>query len=218
MNELADIEDNGSTYKPGDIKLKSIKNLFKMINMTFESLGTSADYHSERREWNRADPWQSLIQLSDDIYDEEGALTKAGHGFVDVNGQKLEAGKKIRVDNWAAFSQMGFDFSEQIMLNPEMSVVEGKRSLLNSGDADFSSDAEKATVPEKQTSSFILTTCTGWETTLALSDENITVDGKKLVFTLSESVPSGTFVEATYDPSLSFINDSSTEADNASPT
>ena len=27
MNELADIEDNGSTYKPGDIKLKIDKKL-----------------------------------------------------------------------------------------------------------------------------------------------------------------------------------------------
>ena len=111
---------------------------------------------------------------------------------------------------------MGFDFSEQIMLNPEMSVVEGKKITLEFyGDADFSSDAEKATVPEKQTSSSIHTTPHGVETSLTLSDEDITVDGKKLVFTLSESVPSGTFVEATYDPSLSFINDSSTEADNA---
>merc|ERR1711916_119634 len=121
------------------------------------------------------------FELSDDVYDEEGVLTKAGHGFVDVNGQKLEAGKKIRVDNWAAFSLMGFDFSEQIMLNPEMSVVEGKKITLEFyGDADFSSDAEKATVPEKADFQFYsYDPARGGETSLTLSEEDITVDGKK---------------------------------------
>merc|ERR1711991_630975 len=77
-------------------------------------------------------------------------------------------------------------------------------------------DAEKATVPEKADFQFYsYDPARGGETSLTLSEEDITVDGKKLIFTLSESVPSGTFVEATYDPSLSFINDSSTEADNA---
>ena len=219
MNELADIEDDGSTYKPGDIKLKIDKKLVQ------------DNQYDVRVEWGHQliitlkeesgivlTPESKVsFELSDDVYDEKGALTKAGHGFVDVNGQKLEAGKKIRVDNWAAFSQMGFDFSEQIMLNPEMSVVEGKKITLEFyGDADFSSDAEKATVPEKADFQFYsYDPARGVETSLTLSEEDITVDGKKLVFTLSESVPSGTFVEATYDPSLSFINDSSTESDNA---
>ena len=219
MNELADIEDDGSTYKPGDIKLKIDKKLIQ------------DDQYDVRVEWGHQliitlkeesgivlTPESKVsFELSDDVYDEEGALTKAGHGFVDVNGQKLEASKKIRVDNWAAFSQMGFDFSEQIMLNPEMSVVEGKKITLEFyGDANFSSDAEKATVPEKADFQFYsYDPARGVETSLTLSEEDITVDGKKLIFTLSESVPSGTFVEATYDPSLSFINDSSTESDNA---
>jgi hypothetical protein len=219
MNELADIEDNGSTYKPGDIKLKIDKKIVQ------------ADQYDVRVDWGHQliitlkeesgivlTPESKVsFELSDDVYDEEGVLTKAGHGFVDVNGQKLEAGKKIRVDNWAAFSLMGFDFSEQIMLNPEMSMVEGKKITLEFyGDADFSSDAEKATVPEKADFQFYsYDPARGGETSLTLSEEDITVDGKKLIFTLTESVPSGTFVEATYDPSLSFINDSSTEADNA---
>ena len=219
MDELAKIEANGSTYKPGDIKLKIDKKL------------VDPEKYDVRVEWGHQliitlkEEGETILtpeskvsfELSDDVYDEEGVLTKAGHGFVDVNGQRLEAGEKVKVDNWAAFSQMGFDFSEQIMLNPETSVVKGKKITLEFyGDADFSTDSEKATVPEKADFQFYsYDPARGVETSLTLSEEDIAVDGKKLVFTLSESVPSGTFVEATYDPSLSTFSDSSTEADNA---
>ncbi|RCL55944.1 MAG: hypothetical protein DBW84_00825 [Synechococcus sp. MED-G70] len=219
MDELAKIEANGSTYKPGDIKLKIDKKLVdpEKYDVRVEWGHQLIITLKEEGEIILTPESKVSFELSDDVYDEEGVLTKAGHGFVDVNGQRLEAGEKVKVDNWAAFSQMGFDFSEQIMLNPETSVVKGKKITLEFyGDADFSTDSEKATVPEKADFQFYsYDPARGVETSLTLSEEDIAVDGKKLVFTLSESVPSGTFVEATYDPSLSTFSDSSTEADNA---
>ena len=195
LESLAPLAAGGSTYTRGDIKL-----------MLDNRLVDPSNYDVSMR-WNH----QLLLRFTQESsirIEPSTQLTfqlNAGHGFRDSEGNALDAGKVLNVENFAAWQAWGFDPDREVLLDEANSSVDGKKITLTFlGSGELSNDSSKAKPAESDDFQFWqFNPMTGTQTQLQLSSSSIEVDGQSLIFSLSEAIPSGIQVQVTYDPALS---------------
>ena len=198
-------DDSKSNYKEGDIILRIDDKL------------VDPSAYSTEIQWGH----RLKLRLKDDsglTIKPKSTITFAlqeGHGLRDVEGESIVLKEPLKIDNWARYEQFGYDLDEWISLNPDESFVEGKKATLSfHSKADLTDDSTKAVIPEISDFQFwSWNPQSGEQTQLQFAESTIEVKGKKLIFDLSNKVPSGVNIDVTYDPIISTLADGSSNSE-----